>query len=191
MSNPEQSDTLHRVIERLSESPDDPEAWRSLYVTLWPYVLATNNRLLGGRADYAEDASQEVFLRLFQYGKLTSLRSRGAARAYVRTICRNVVRSYLKQLRNQAHTTDLIEEYGHEGSGLSDEEAVARDLKEYLEEPLSDSERQLLELTVDGYGLHEIAERLHINYSNAAVRLHRLRQKISKFVNLKNLREAS
>ena len=51
----------------LAESIDNESAWRQLYVVLWPRVLAVCKKRLHDTSFSAEQAAQEVFLRLLHY----------------------------------------------------------------------------------------------------------------------------
>jgi RNA polymerase sigma factor (sigma-70 family) len=193
MSDSTPKDTLEEVLERLRDAQVDPEIWRQAYLSLWPFVMATNFRLLGGNTQLAEEASQDVLIRLFRYGRLGSLKSANASRAYIRAVCRNVVRSYLRRSNAEAHATESFDDSRHESFSKqpsSDEEAVANDLKEYLAAGLGESDRRLLELTVAGYGLPEISKSFGISYSAAAVRLHRLRSRVHKLLYYTDLDDA-
>src|SRR5438105_1398660 len=96
------SDKLIASIETLAHSRDDERAWGMLFNNLWPLVFATSYRILRGNRDLAEDASQDVFLRILRYARFEDfIDNPEAFKSYVRTICKNVCISYLARLLRQ------------------------------------------------------------------------------------------
>ena len=61
-------------------------------------------------------------------------------------------------------------------------------LNEFMNQ-LNETDRTMLSLSMDGYGLTEIADRLGLSYSNAGVRLHRSRERLRKFLRKKDKSE--
>jgi DNA-directed RNA polymerase specialized sigma24 family protein len=65
--------------------------------------------------------------------------------------------------------------------------ARAEQLKRELLATLNPEDQQLFRLLIEGYTLPEVSGRLKLSYSNAAVRLHRLRALLRNYMNDKNL----
>jgi len=172
---------LAAAVERLAISKTDAEAWAWLVECLWPLVLAINFRILRGNQDLAEDAAQETFVRVFQYVRFEEFREKpGDFEFYARAMAGNVGRSYLSWiLREPSYSQEPVEDL--EGGDESVERAlIGRDEIATLLAGLNPEEQKLALLLGDGASLGEIAEALGISYSNAAVRVHRLRQSQAK-----------
>ena len=180
------TDQLLQILKRLERSRADEEAWDRLYGYLWPLLVAINYRILRGDRQLAEDASQEVVLRLYRYVRFEEFQDKpDDFLSYVRAISRNVSRSYLSRLLREPSFSQLELdglEASKSGAGENDAEqsAILRSEVSAATASLDQNDRELLHLLRAGATISEIAERLGITYSNAAVRIHRLRSTLSK-----------
>jgi len=186
---PEKEPDLHEVLRRLSVSKADEEAWQRLYEGIRPLVLAITFRGLKGALFLAEDASQEVFVRLVRYCKFDEFREPEHFRAYVATIASNVVRDYLK--RQMRSTEAILAGHGFRSdpeSPNSVEEIALAGLRveEFLKQ-LSESDRRIADLLMKGHTLVEIARKTGLSYPNIAIRAFRLRRKLRKYLIGKDL----
>lgn len=180
---------LDTILARLARSREDQEAWTLLYDLMWPRVLAITFRVLRGVRDRAEDASQEVFIRIFRYCDFRKLRDPGDFQRYLHTVAQNVAKDYLREMRQ------AVLDIGQEGVSLEgilhvatpEQVARARELVERLGDELAPEERTLAEFLAAGYTVSEIAHRLGLSYSNAGVRIHRLRQRVRNLLKEKDL----
>jgi RNA polymerase sigma factor (sigma-70 family) len=174
--------TAAEALAQLSLRPDDEEAWTALHGHFWAFVMATNYRYLGGRSDLADDASQEVFMRIARYRPFSKIQHAEAFKAYLAATCRNVVRDYLRwhiprdRVVTSSNSEELLESPSMDAA--ADADIVAAERLSGLADALEEKERILLHLLIEGYGLEEIAERLNVSYTNAGVRVHRLRVKL-------------
>lgn len=178
-------DRTAALLKILRESPGEETAWKELYVSWWPYVLAQVARELRGQRWLAEEAAQEVFLRLVRYCPFDDLGGDPAAfRAYLRTVCRNTARTCLRRIWNRPEIALPVggEELIESSEDLPGSEQEARDLFEKALEDLSPDDRTLIRMLIDGESLPEIAGRLGVSYSAAAVRVHRLRRRIRQWL---------
>src|SRR6266481_1527611 len=119
------ADKLSPILKRLCRWRADDEAWQMLVRHLWPLVVAINYRILRGQRDLAEDASQEVFLRIFRYVRFDDFVSKPEDfQSYVRAICRNVSRSYLSQLiREPSFLQEELRDQDGKSAGLGRDDA--------------------------------------------------------------------
>jgi len=176
----EREPAFETILARLARRREDKEAWTLLYELMWPRVLATTFRVLHGVRDRAEDASQEVFIRLFRYCDFRKLRDPGDFQRYLQTVAQNVANDYLREMQQ------IVLDIGEEDVALDgvlpvatpEQVARARELVERLGNELTPEEKTLAGLLVEGHTVSEIAERLGLSYSNAGVRIHRLRQHV-------------
>ncbi len=75
---------LHsRFYSVLARRFDDEQAWAILHKIIRPLVLATACRNLRGHLGLAEDACQEVFLRLVRFGPFSKIKRPEDFRKYV------------------------------------------------------------------------------------------------------------
>ncbi len=70
---------------------------------------------------------------------------------------------------------------------VSCQRSTCSQLRDELLSGLDPADQQLMKLLIEGYTLPEISSRLELSYSNAAVRLHRLRQTLRKYMQDKGL----
>lgn len=166
---------LKNTLARLNESRDDKDAWADLYTSMWPWVFTNIYRYLHGMNKSAEDASQDVFLRLLLYCKFQNVQDPIAFRAYLKKICKNVARNYRSNLIKRAE----IELYNGETIEVfsKDDEEIRITLENALDD-LDEKERWLIRLIVEGYSMQEIVEQTDWSYSNTAIRLYRVKNKV-------------
>ena len=160
------------VLARLRNAPDDANLWHEFWKEVHPAVMYTVLRSGAGRA-LAEDIAQETFLRFFQSDLIHKIQNESAI-PYARQIARNLL---LDWRRKQARWRPLDQEAENVPAPSVDLEPADewrhRDL-EQLTPGLNARDRALLELRLAGLDIREIAQRLQITYSSAAVRVHRL-----------------
>jgi RNA polymerase sigma factor (sigma-70 family) len=178
-----QENALSAVLERLKVSPSDEDAWASLFRQLWPFVIAViYRRLRGEQRSAAEDAGQEVFLRLFRSRPFARIENVDALRAYMWKMAENVA---LQQLKRK-HAEDLGErdlaewqELEPRPGAVDGETALfARDVSDLVGRVLEEKDRELLRLMIEGSSLGQAADKMGLSYTNAGVRLHRIRRKL-------------
>jgi DNA-directed RNA polymerase specialized sigma24 family protein len=72
-----------------------------LYDLLYPRVMTTNYRRLGGLRVQAEDATQDVFFRLVKYADFSQVRTPEQFLGYLKTVCENVCAERFRELTKQ------------------------------------------------------------------------------------------
>lgn len=152
----------------------------------WEEVLHALRRIayrvgsIEGQTD-TEDIVQEVLLKLQSRDTIRRIRAAGSIRGYLAVILRNAARSsHRRERRGKRRLFEYFqEESRHASYGPPEEEnRAARHLPKVLE-GLGPSERELLDLRYwRELTLEDVAGRLGISYSAAAVRLHRLHRKL-------------
>ena len=161
-----------------------------MYELLWPRVVSTTYRALGGLKDRADDAAQEVFYRLVNYGDFSRDRSADEFLGYLNAICENVAADFLNELAEMTVPLDENsedEQQEHLSPANPEQLAISEDLLHKLEGSLNTEEQQLLTLIRDGYKDAEIATHFRWSYAKAAIRVHRLRAKVRKFMKPRGL----
>lgn len=184
------SRSLASVLGKLARSRLDEDAWRGLYLHLWPFVLANSARYLGGVEDFAEDVSQEVMIRLARYCPFEALQDENAFRAYVRAVCRNVARSQIRRMAREESALDDVASNPVDtlaAPSTSNDNFLSREMLGAALDLLDATDRSLLELSLGGFSGREIAEVTGLSRSNVYVRIHRLRKTLRKALQNKQL----
>src|SRR5919197_84136 len=176
---------LQNALKSLSGNRTDEDAWRILFEQTRAAGVDAAKRVLRGQAELADDVAQEAFLRIFRYCKFEDLPDIDAFLAYLRTVCRNAARDALKDLAAES-VVESAEAGGLGGGQVSggtpeDLVIVQETLNEFMNQ-LDESDREMLSLSMEGYDLAEIADRLALSYPNAGVRLHRARERLRNYL---------
>jgi RNA polymerase sigma factor (sigma-70 family) len=181
--------SLAEALAVLAVSRRDEKAWENLYRLCWPFVRTVVYRRLGGVEGLADDAAQEVFVRLLRSCPFAKLRSPDAFRGYLWRVSDNVARNYRRRIATSP-TVALPDEEGFgvsgPGAGLPEDVELGHLLQD-LWHGLSSPERRLLRMLIDGYTVREIADKLGISYGATAIRVMRLRGKLRKSLICKGL----
>jgi RNA polymerase sigma-70 factor (ECF subfamily) len=181
---------LGSALEQLAQSRNNEDAWRELYLSIWPFVMAVNYRILGGSRTLAEDASQEVLKRIVAYCPFKEIRDPDAFRSYARAICRNVSRDYLQfaQRMPEVGLYEVHEKYLREWTTRethSEEVVEANELIDRIFGTLDESDRQLLQLIIAGYSNADVAKVIGLTPEAARVRLFRIRGRLRNLLGKK------
>jgi RNA polymerase sigma factor (sigma-70 family) len=183
---------LTQALRRLATDRSDQEAWRVLFLGAWGTGLSAANRTLRGQVELAKDATQEAFQRLIKYCDFGELQDPDAFLPYFRAVCRNVARDALTRLAPELAAQVPLEELDTasprvEKPATPEQLARAEQLKRELLATLNPEDQHLFRLLIEGYTLPEVSSRLNLSYTNAAVRLHRLRVLLRNYMKDKNL----
>jgi RNA polymerase sigma factor (sigma-70 family) len=170
------------LLDRLRERPENRELWAKLYALLYSPVFYTVFKLSRGNTALARDITQEVFLRFYQRRTFKRTRDLSKATAYLRQAARHLLWDHLHSREiptEDAKLSRLVEEQWRTAFDMEDELQLQQDIAQLADE-LSEEERELLSALLRAEPLRAMAKRLNISYSATAVRLHRLRHKISQ-----------
>jgi RNA polymerase sigma factor (sigma-70 family) len=158
------------ALRSLAGRRDDEQAWGLFYRLVRPYVYALCARALGKSARLAEDACQEVFLRIARFAPFDDLADSGNMYPYVRIVCRSVCSDLRRRWPSHEQLTDIV------GAASSDS-GVLLQLHDFVR-GLSEDEVRLLHCLILGLTTEEMAKELSVTYSTISVRVHRLRAKL-------------
>ena len=156
------------------EAPDDRAAWDDWFREIYPQVLYLVARRASGDVELAEEATQGAIERFLRYRAYERVSSDRAAVAYLaQTAFRLMIDERRRQHRETATSEEML---AHQGPYATiDEDAYdLRSLLRYV----SEKERQVLELVLEGYSVREISEALGIGYSTVGMRVHRAKAKL-------------
>ncbi|MGB7283339.1 MAG: sigma-70 family RNA polymerase sigma factor [Candidatus Acidiferrum sp.] len=183
---------LADALRHLATDRNHQDSWRVLFLGAWGTGLSAANRTLRGQIDLAKDVTQEAFQRLIKYCNFQELQDPDAFLSYFRAVCRNVARDALTRFAPELAAQVPLEELETpsprvEKPATPEELARAEQLKRELLAALDPADEQLFKLLIEGYTLPEVSSRLNLTYTNAAVRLHRLRLMLRKYMQDKDL----
>jgi RNA polymerase sigma-70 factor (ECF subfamily) len=130
-----------------------------------------------------EDAYQEILIRIWE--NLVGFRGEAKLSTWIYRVAVNTCLSFirsnkrLKQMVDpeQCHEMQLI--LWNEESTEGREEGMTRFLIEHLNN-LSNADRILMTLYIEGLTTHEISDVIGLSESNVRVRIHRIRERIKK-----------
>jgi RNA polymerase sigma factor (sigma-70 family) len=174
------NEKLRDLLVRLQAAPKNEQLWAELYRHVRRFVYAVAYRALSGNEELAKDATQNVFMRLFVYLEFTEFTEPEEFLAYIATVARNAALDLRRVEGKYVTGLDLTLCDCIPGTATPEQhERAKRSLHEVLEQ-LEPAETRLVNLLMQGFSLDEIASQLGISYANAAVRIHRLREKMLK-----------
>lgn len=133
-----------------------------------------------GDEDIANDLVQETFIKVWQ--NLEGFRNQSQLSTWVYRIAVNTCLSYLrveKRKNNDSISSELIE-------NLADEQSPKQDQINQLYKSISrleENERIIITMVLDEVPYPEIAEIFAISEGNLRVRIHRIKQKITRIYN--------
>jgi RNA polymerase sigma factor (sigma-70 family) len=155
-----------------------------MYRALRPLVYRTAYGLLRGDVEAAEDVTQNAFMRFLQYADLNALENDNHLLAYLRQTARHLCSDYRrsKAATISIDSTDIKDTLSAEPDPEEEMANLAWDLAQ-LGKGLPPADRALLEELANETPIAEIAVKFNITYSAAAVRVHRLRQRIRLVIN--------
>ena len=183
MADLDSVDGLQRAIEAIRRDSSSQEAWAEFYRRLRPRVAGVLMRRGVGNREEVKDLCQTVFARFLEYcpwkNSWESLPDAPEMVAYVAVIARNLAFSaYHKVQELSSVNVENLKEVGVQGE--IEDFVVSRESYYQAVEGLSKEEFELFNMIVEGYRIPEIANLLEISYSNAGVKVHRLRDKLKK-----------
>lgn len=180
MTDVDYDNALREALRALATDRHDEDAWRVLFQRAWPFMVAVCARL-GADVHAAQEAAQESLIRIARYAPFDDLVEPDAFRAYARVVCRRIAHArYRKQGANLLLPIDKFELASDDLD--PEQEASTRTLLDTILRELEPHDQRLLQMTIAGYSLAEIARELTISDSAAGVRLHRIRRRLRKWL---------
>lgn len=164
--------------------PNDTRAFEALVAQYKSRVFSTTYRLMGNYPD-AEDAAQEVFIKIFR--GITTLSDPATLNTWIYRITTNTCFDLLDKRRRAPGVTSIFATedgeaeppYADHGRQTPEEEALSRELRRCLEDTLHELEEEgravLVLRDVEGRSYQEIAETLTVGLSAVKMRIHRAR----------------
>jgi len=167
------------TYQRWRAAPASRGHFEPWYDEVNPGLLLQIYRMTGGNLSLAEDLLHDVVLRFLERNDVEKLPSDSAARAYLFTAARNRFRDHLRRTRTApvSEPADVEPDHTTPADYLLLEERIVE-----LNAALSAPELETLQRLIEGKTLSEIADEEGLSYSNAGVRVHRIRQRIRQMI---------
>lgn len=163
------------LVAALKRSPKDEGTFRQWYEAAYPSLFASAFRLTHGNRALAEDLCQDAVVAFISKGGLAKVNTDAQALSYLSRTIRN---HFIDLLRKQSHEASIEApaEVG-DAHALTDALLAAQQLDQ-LVAGLGPADREILGMMIAGDTLSDIARENGLSYSNAGVRVHRIRNKI-------------
>ncbi|MFA5504047.1 MAG: sigma-70 family RNA polymerase sigma factor [Vulcanimicrobiota bacterium] len=182
MVDQDSKDLLQYAIEDIRDDPLNEKAWADFYKHLRPRVAGILYRVGVGDREEIKDLCQIVFTRFIEYSPWNrnwrSLPDSREIVAYFAVVAKNTARTVYSKAKEISQAS--IDDITVPDSQLVEEQILSQQSVFKTIGDLNSEESELFFLLVEGYKLPEIANLLKISYSNAGVRVHRLREKLRK-----------
>jgi len=188
MANEEAKKRLAELLPRLKKTPQEGHLWEQLYANTRPLVYATTFRTLRGASALAEEATQQTFLRVFRYCDFKEFSDVDEFLAYLSTIARHCAIDSAKKEAPYAPTAlDLLACDFLPSQPTPEQRQRAREELQDVLDQLDQEDSRLVHLLMAELTLTELAKELGASYPATAVRIHRLRIRLSKRLKKKGL----
>lgn len=172
--------TLGDALRTLAARRNDAAAWEVLYHHLWPSVFAVARRALPPEA--AEDAAQDVFLRIARYCPFDQLENEFVLKAYAARVAVRTSADHLRRRLVRAETPLLPQHDQPDPAAEFERQVEIVDLVDRVMRGLSPDDAILITYLVDQAGAARVATDQGVAYGTAAVRLHRLRRRLARLL---------
>jgi RNA polymerase sigma factor (sigma-70 family) len=167
-------------FERLQRDSTDREALAAWYQEVYPSIFVYAFRITHGNRSLAEDLCHEVLFTFLSEGHIKKIVEPKSAVFYIRSMISRAFRDGLRKERRRATNRPTLEISGSDSPEIS---VAANDVYEQLVNQISAEDYEILGMMFSGESLSHIAAELGISYSNAGVRVHRIRQQINELLN--------
>lgn len=139
------------------------------HIVRWRCLLAAR-----GNTEKARDMIQESALRLLTYcDTLTNDVTKSASRKWLIRVVDSAIAAYCHKEQNVTSLNVLAD------TAVDTHVAEIREILDDLMSDLCDTERQFMQLYIEGYDLNDLSIIFEIDYNAAATRLSRIRRKMT------------
>lgn len=161
--------TNHTAAVR--KAPNNDTLWDGWFRAIYPRVYYIVFRKTRGDANLSEELTQGAIERFLRYRAYEKVTTDAESVSYLTRIA-------LRLLVNEYRTTGNLEPLPEET--LAPDAPAGRLDLEQLAQHLSNEDRRLIGLLIEGRSVSEIADILGIRYSAAGVRIHRAKGNLKK-----------
>lgn len=160
------------LVERWQDG--DKQAFGVLFTRYHNMAISIAHRYMKDR-DRSKDVIQKVFLKLFQTPSLN-------IQSFESYVMKMVINRCLKELAKESRSSPLLQgfEPHQQKSNNIDSRLIVEDTIQNINAHLSNDEKTIFHLKLEGYSAKEIGKELNTTTNNVGVRWNRLRKKIQK-----------
>lgn len=164
------------AFRQLKEDPQQRQAFDSWYRQTYPALFMSAFRMTHGDRPLAEDLCHDAILAFIARGGIHKVADEGHALAYLRAMIAHAHIDAFRRRRKEI-AVDTPPDIASEGNAI--DRLVAQEEYASVLKRLGAQDQELLGMMLAGTPLAEMARTLDISYSNAAVRVHRVRRLIN------------
>ncbi len=162
----------------IRQTPDDRAVWDAWFREIYPQVLYRTARWASGDVALAEEATQGAIERFLRYRAYERVDSDRSAIAY---LAQTAVRLMIDEQRRARREAPVPEKVLADRGPHVTTDHKAQDLRS-LFRYVSEDERKVLELVLEGYSVREISEALNVGFSAVGMRIHRAKARLRERV---------
>ncbi len=146
------------------------EKFNFLYEKYYPQLI----KYFSKRAplDYAEDLTQKTFMNLWVY--LPNIEAVKSEKSLIFTLAKNVLVDYMRSKRIMDNALNIDELFDlQDNENFGNEVEILADI-----EKLSERDKEIIELTREGYNSKEIGKKLGLSPSTVRSHIERIRKEL-------------
>jgi len=158
--------------------PEQSPYFEEIYQANYQRVIRICMGYVKGDETLAKDLAQEVFIKVWE--NLTSFRNESSIATWIYRI---TVNTCLLQLRNRKFSSDLkaLETINEEGVDTAPKESQLKQMYACIGK-LNEDNKAIIILVLEGLAQQEIAEIMGISHEAVRVRIHRIKNSLTKCV---------
>jgi RNA polymerase sigma factor (sigma-70 family) len=177
----EDSLNLRQAFEKLKVNPHDESAWRVFLGPVSRSILFSLYQMSGAQKELCQDLLQDVLLRFLETNSLQKVSDVDAAISYLQAMARNRLVDHFRSVRLRKSVAEAalgVLTSPAAADPSQSENFIGEELLR-LSHRLSKEDQELVQRIVGtGANIRSLAAAMGISYSNAAVRLFRLRKRL-------------
>jgi len=167
------------LIQSIKDHPKRSGSWERWYKSAYRAAFFIAFKRTNGDKEKSEELVQEAFFRFIKYRAIEKVNNEKEAISYLVAILKNVhLKTILKKKKLEQVSSTFFDSETTSPEYNSDIFDITRAARN-----LSKEEQLILLLAIRGESISEIARITDNSYTNAGVKLHRLRSRLKEIVN--------
>lgn len=171
---------LAQVFARLKRNSHDERAWVAFLGPVSRSILYNLYRMSGSQKELCQDMLQDVLLRFLETNSLEKVDDVDSAISYLKAMARNRLVDHFRsvQLRKSAAEAAGVIALPDAVDPSHPENFIDSDLLRLSQHLSAEDQEMVRHIIGTGMNIRALASALRISYSNASVRLFRLRKRL-------------